>query len=104
MVLQISKASSEMLCGLQARRRVHGQSCDSVQSRHTIQSFRARSRPTVSNNIDIPPTELSHMRHKLERANSTRLTVLQTLPFYHARDPGSATPNTEQMQGRAGMY
>jgi len=28
-----------------------------------------------------------------ERTKSTRLTVLQTLPFYDARDSGSASPN-----------
>jgi len=58
-----------------------------------IQSFRALSRSIVSNNTDILPTELSHMCHEFERTNSTRLTVLQTLPFDDARVSESASPN-----------
>ncbi len=56
-----------------------------------IQSFRALSRPIVS---DLPPTELFPMRHEVERANSTRLAALQSPPVsYGARDSGSAAPD-----------
>lgn len=59
-----------------------------------IESFRALSRPIVSSDSDIPPTELFPMRHEVERANSTRLTALQSPPVsYDARDSGSAAPD-----------
>ena len=58
------------------------------------QSFRALSRPIVSSDSDLPPTELFPMRHEVERANSTRLAALQTPPVsYDARDSGSAAPD-----------
>jgi ATP-dependent DNA helicase PIF1 len=59
-----------------------------------IESFRALSRPIVSSDSDLPPTELFPMRHEVERANSTRLAALQSPPAsYDARDSGSAAPD-----------
>jgi ATP-dependent DNA helicase PIF1 len=59
-----------------------------------IQSFQALSRPIVSSDSDLPPTELFPMRHEVERANSTRLAALQSPPVsYDARDSGSAAPD-----------
>ena len=58
-----------------------------------IESFRALSRPIVSNDSVLPPTELFSTRHEVERANSTRLASLQSTPFtFDARDSGSAAP------------
>lgn len=58
-----------------------------------IESFRALSRPIVSNDSILPPTELFSTRHEVERANSTRLASLQSPPFtFDARDSGSAAP------------
>ena len=59
-----------------------------------IESFRALSRPIISNDLDLPPTELFPMRHEVERANGARLAALQTPPVsYDARDSGSAAPD-----------
>jgi ATP-dependent DNA helicase PIF1 len=59
-----------------------------------IDSFRALSRPIVSNDLGLPPTELFAMRHEVERANEARLAALKTPPFsYDARDSGSAAPD-----------
>ena len=59
-----------------------------------IESFRALSRPIVSSDSDLPPTELFPMRYEVERANSTRLAALQSPPVsYDARDSGSAAPD-----------
>jgi ATP-dependent DNA helicase PIF1 len=58
-----------------------------------IDSFRALSRPIVSNDSVLPPTELFSTRHEVERANSTRLASLQSPAFtFDARDSGSAAP------------
>jgi ATP-dependent DNA helicase PIF1 len=58
-----------------------------------IESFRALSRPIVSNDSVLPPTELFSTRHEVERANSTRLASLQSPPVaFDARDSGSAAP------------
>jgi ATP-dependent DNA helicase PIF1 len=58
-----------------------------------IESFRALSRPIVSSDSVLPPTELFSTRHEVERANSTRLASLQSPPFtFDARDSGSAAP------------
>lgn len=58
-----------------------------------IESFRALSRPIVSNDSILPPTELFSTRHEVERANSTRLASLQSPPVaFEARDSGSAAP------------
>ncbi|KAN0136869.1 P-loop containing nucleoside triphosphate hydrolase protein [Lactarius tabidus] len=58
-----------------------------------IESFRALSRPIVSSDLVLPPTELFSTRHEVERANSTRLASLQSPPFtFDARDSGSAAP------------
>ena len=58
-----------------------------------IESFRALSRPIVSSNSVLPPTELFSTRHEVERANSTRLASLQSPSFtFDARDSGSAAP------------
>ena len=58
-----------------------------------IDSFRALSRPIVSNDSVLPPTELFSTRHEVERANSTRLASLQSPPVtFDARDSGSAAP------------
>jgi ATP-dependent DNA helicase PIF1 len=58
------------------------------------ESFRALSRPIVSNDLDLPPTELFPMRYEVERANGTRLAALKTPPVsYNARDSGSAAPD-----------
>src|SRR5216684_3044744 len=60
-----------------------------------IESFRALSRPIVSSDSDLPPTELFPMRYEVERANSTRLAALQSPPVSydarnHARQHGLA--------------
>ena len=58
-----------------------------------IESFRALSRPIVSNDSILPPTELFCTRLEVERANSTRLASLQSAPVaFDARDSGSAAP------------
>lgn len=58
-----------------------------------IESFCALSRPIVSNDTILPPTELFSTRHEVERANSTRLAALQSPPVaFDARDSGSAAP------------
>ncbi len=58
-----------------------------------IESFRALSRPIVSNDSVLPPTELFSTRNEVERANSTRLAALQSPPVaFDARDSGSAAP------------